>query len=139
VRWTDAAGAAHRESFIPASLRASSVLDDKGLSRADLDIVGMGAKDFTIGRFQFHMRRDPDGADLDLMLKADALKTQEGPRKLVQVYVTLNRAGSLTSLLKGETSWPDADANWRAHGGKATLSQVVAPGVSPEALLAPLY
>jgi hypothetical protein len=139
VRWTDAAGATHSESFIPGSLRASSVLDDKGLSRADFDIVGMGAKDFTIGHFQFHMRRDPIGADLDLMLKADAFKTQEGPRKLVQVYVTLSRAGSLTSLLKGETSWPDADANWRAQGGAAKLSQVAAPGLDPQAILSPLY
>ena len=72
VNWTDAGGTAHDASFLPGSLRASSILDDKGLSRADLDIVGMGAKDFTIGHFQFHMRRDPDGADLDLMLKADA-------------------------------------------------------------------
>ncbi len=133
--WTDAAGAAHSVSFLPGSLRASSILDDKGLSRADLDIVGMGAKDFTIGRFQFHMRRDPDGADLDLMVKADAA----GARKQVQVYVTLSRAASLTSLLKGETSWPDAGANWRAEGGMARLSQVVAPGLDPQATLSPLY
>jgi hypothetical protein len=135
VRWTDAAGAAHSESFLPGSLRASSILNDKGLARADLDIIGMGAKDFTIARFQFHMRRDPDGTDLDLMLRADDF----GKRRLVQVYATLSHANTLTSLLRGESSWPQADANWRAQGGTARLSQVVAPGLSPEALLAPLY
>jgi hypothetical protein len=110
-------------------------MDGKSLTRADLEIVGMGARDFTIGRFELHMRRDPDGADLDLMLKAESV----GKRNLVQVYATLSRAGSLTSLLRGESSWPDTDANWRAQGGVAKLSQVVAPGLDPQAILSPLY
>jgi hypothetical protein len=133
--WTDAGGAAHDASFLPGSLRASSILDDKGVSRADLDIVGMGAKDFAIGHFQFHMRRDPDGADLDLMLKADAA----GSHKDVQVYASLSHARSLAPLLKGQASWPQAVANWRAQGGVARLSQVVAPGLDPQAILSPLY
>lgn len=135
VSWTDNAGTAHRASFLPGSLRASSILDAKGLARADLEIVDMGGKDFTIGRFQLHMRRDPDGTDLDLMLKAESA----GTRKLVQVYAALTHASSLASLLKGETSWPDADTNWRAQGGTAKLSQVVAPGLDPKEILSPFY
>jgi hypothetical protein len=135
VSWTDGAGAAHTASFLPGSLRASSIRDNRGLTRADLDIIGVGGKDFAIGRFQLHMRRDPDGADLDLMLKADSA----GARKLVQVYATLNHANALTSLLRGEKSWPEAAANWRAQGGTANLSQVVAPGLDPQAILSPLY
>lgn len=135
VSWIDGTGAAHTASFLPGALHASSILDHGGLARADLEIVDMGAKDFTIGRFQLHMRRDPDGTDLDLMLKAESA----GARKLVQVYATLSRAGSLAGLLRGQTSWPQADANWRAQGGAAKLSQVVAPGLDPQALLSPLY
>ena len=135
VRWTDAQGGAQAASFLPGSMRGSSIADTQGLRRFDLDIVGLAAKDFAIGRFQFHMRRDPDGADLDLMLRADAA----GPRKQVQVYALLSRAGSLISLLRGETSLPDATANWRAQGGKAKLSQVVAPGLAADTLLSPLY
>jgi hypothetical protein len=135
ANWTDAAGAAHAASFLPGSLRASSILDGKGLARADLDLVDMRGKDFNIGHFQFHMRRDPDGTDLDLMLRADAA----GARKQVQVYATLSRARSLAPLLKGESSWPAASANWRAQGGMARLSQVIAPGLDPQAILSPLY
>lgn len=135
LSWTDGTGATHSISFLPGALRASSIVDGRGLTRADLEIVGMGAKDFTIGRFQLHMRRDPDGADLDLMLKAESV----GTRNLVQAYATLSRANSLTALLKGESSWPAADANWRAQGGVAKLSQVVAPGLDPQTLLSPLY
>ena len=135
LSWTDGAGTAHRVSFLPGSLRASSILDAKGLARADLEIVDMSGTDFTVGRFQLHMRRDPDGADLDLMLKAESA----GTRKLVQAYATLTHAGSLSSLLKGETPWPEADAKWRAQGGTANLSQVAAPGLDPKEILSPLY
>jgi hypothetical protein len=135
VRWTDADGGAHQAAFLPASMRGSSIAGAQGLRRFDLDIVGMGGKDFAIGRFQFHMRRNPDGADLDLMLRTDAA----GARKQVQIYATLSRAGSLISLLEGKTSLPEAHANWRAQGGKARLSQVVAPGLDAEKLLSPLY
>ena len=135
VSWTDDAGAVHEASFLPGALRASSVRDDRGLARADLEIIGLAGKDFAIGRFQLHMRRDPDGADLDLMLKAESA----GTRKLVQVYATLSHANTLTSLLQGEKSWPEADANWRAQGGEAKLSLVVAPGLDPQTILSPLY
>jgi hypothetical protein len=135
VSWTDAGGGAHAATFVPASLHASSIHDAKGLRRADLDIVGLGAKDFKIGRLQFHMRRDPDGADLDLMLRLD----NWDKHKQVQVYATLTRANILATFLRGEESWPDTVADWRAQYGKAKLSQVVAPGLDPTALLSPLY
>jgi hypothetical protein len=139
LNWTGADGSNHAASFLPGSMHGSSITDAKGLRRFDLDIVDMGGQDFTIGRLQFHMRRDPDGSDLDLMLKADALQTHTVSAEKLQLYTTLNRAGSLMTLLRGETPWPQATANWRAQGGKANLTQVIAPGLSPDALLSPLY
>ncbi len=138
VAWTDGDGKPRATEFLPASMRGSSIVDVRGLRRFDLDIIGLGAKDFTVARLQFHMRRDPDGSDLDLMFKADALKTQGEPRTL-QVYALLSHGGALSPLLRGEKSWPEATAGWRAQGGVAKLSQVLAPGIVPEALLAPLY
>ncbi len=135
LQWTDAKGGPHAASFIPGSLHASSVEDARGLRRADLDIVDLGSKDFVIGRAQFHMRRDPDGKDLDLMLRLE----NWGARKEVQVYATLTNAQAFEALLQGAQAWPEAAAAWKAQGGKAKLSQVVAPGLDPETLLAPLY
>jgi hypothetical protein len=97
--------------------------------------VDMAGQGFAIGRLQFHMRRDPDGSDLDLMFKADAVNA----RRQIQVYALLSPAGPLAALLKGEASWPQATAGWRAQGGKAKLSQVVAPGLAADAILSPLY
>ncbi len=134
--WTDAAGGAHAASFLPASMRGSSIADPAGLRRFDLDIIGMDGEGFAAGRFQFHMRRDPDGADLDLMLKIDSLKTQSAPQNL-QVYATLSQAKALAALLAGEMAWSEADANWKTQGGTAKLSQVIGP-VANE-ILTPLY
>jgi hypothetical protein len=138
VSFVPAGKAALDASFLPASMRGSSITDARGLRRFDLDIIGLGATDFTIGRLQFHMRRDPDGADLDLMLQADSLKTEGKPRN-IQAYATLSRANALTEFLAGDMAWPQAAANWQAQGGKAKLSQVIAPGLDAEALLSPLY
>ena len=135
VSWTDGSGGAHAARFLPASLHASSVEADNGLRRFDVDVVDAGSKDFTIGRFQFHMRRDPDGQSLDLMLRID----NWDKRKLVQVYATLSQGNAFDALLKGKQAWPEAAGAWRTQGGKAKLSQVVAPGLDPEALLSPLY
>jgi hypothetical protein len=99
----------------------------------------MGGQDFTIGRLQFHMRRDPDGSDLDLMFKADALQTHTLKAEKLQFYTTLNRAESLMALLRGEMPWPQATASWRAQGGKAKPSQVIAPGLAADGILSPLY
>ncbi|MBW8708792.1 MAG: DUF2125 domain-containing protein [Alphaproteobacteria bacterium] len=131
--WTDAAGGAQHVDFLPGSLRASSVTGAKGLLRADLDIANMTGKDIKIGRLQFHMRRD--GGALDLMLQADAV----GKRKQVQAYAILNQGDAFARLLKGAQSWPEAATTWQAAGGKAKFSQVIAPGLDPNALLSPLY
>lgn len=133
VSWTDASGAARQLDFLPGSLRASSVTGPEGLVRADLDIVNLAAKTVLIGRLQLHMRRD--GRDLDLMLQADAA----GKAKQVQVYAVLSHGDAFAGLLQGKQSWPEAATAWRAQGGTAKLSQVIAPGLDPATLLSPLY
>ena len=135
--WTSGNGVPGRITFVPGTLRASSIQDGRGLRRFDLDIVDLANSDFMIGRFQFHLRRDPDGKDLDLMVKADGMRRMTPAN--VQAYVTLNRIGALAPLLHGQSSWPQATAAWRAQGGTAKLSQVIAPGVDLDKALSPLY
>jgi hypothetical protein len=142
LTWTGADGRAHSIAFLPGALHASSILRDGGLSRFDLDIADAGSKSLVAGRFQFHMRRDPDGRSLDLMLRADGIKSpgKAGPPATdVQAYVSLSNASALAPLLRGDVSWPQAARAWRAGGGAARLSQVGAQGGSPAELLSPLY
>jgi hypothetical protein len=138
ARWTDADGHPHAASFLPGSMRGSSILDAQGLKRFDLDIVDMAVSNLAFTRFQFHVRRASTG--LDLMLKAEPLKSA-ADRKAAefQVYASLNQADAWAALLGGDMSWPQADAQWRARGGKAGLSQLIAPEMSADLLLSPLY
>ncbi len=139
VRWTWANGKVQHASFLPGTMRGSSLLDAKGLRRFDLDIVDLGGKSFAIARLQFHMRRDPDGSDLDLMFGTDALQFEGVKLGNLQLYVTLSQLDALLPLLRGETSWPQAAQHWRELGGRAKLSNGLLAGLSPVWRLSPLY
>ncbi len=136
LEWVAGDGRAHSADFLPGTLRGSSVLDARGLARADIDIVDAAGKDFAARRLQFHMRRDPDGRDLDLMVKADALTGFGAPVKLVQAYVTLTRADTLSPLLDGVAFWPDAARAWHGQGGTVKLDKGVEPDMAARALSA---
>jgi len=139
VAWTGADGAPHDVDFLPGSLHASSVMGSKGLAGFDLDIADAVGKSLAAGRFQFHMRHDPDGHSLDLMLRADEVRGLGAPRKLMQAYAVLSNAPAMAPLLRGEARWPDAARDWRLRGGTVRLSQVAAPDLAPDALLSSLY
>ena len=139
VRWTWSNGKEQHAVFLPATMRGSSILDQKGLNRFDLDIVDLGGDSFAIGRLQFHLRRDPDGSDLDLMLRADELALDRVKLGDLQLYVTLDKAQALLPLLRGDVSWPQAARQWRDQGGKAKLSKGLLAALSPVWRLSPLY
>lgn len=139
LSWTGSNGKPRHISFLPGAMRGSSTTGAQGLSRFDLDIMNLGDSAFTIDRFQFHMRRDPNGQDLDLMFKTEGLQTLGLKLGSLQFYATLSQANALAPLLKGAMSWPDAAAKWRAQGGGAKLSQVAGKGLAPDLFLSPLY
>jgi hypothetical protein len=138
-------------SFQVGSLRASSINTANGLARFDLDMASAGESGWTVSRFQFHMRRDPDGKNLDLMFQLDGLQMRIRPIAGLALtvkpgnlsfYATLDHLDSLKGFLGGTASWPEAVETWRAAGGKATLSQVKAGGanlLAPQVLTSPLY
>jgi hypothetical protein len=139
VRWTWSNGKPQHASFLPATMHGSSILDATGLNRFDLDIANLGGNSFAIARLQFHMRRDPDGRDLDLMLRTDGLKLGGLTADNLELYATLSQLGALMPLLRGEASWPETAKNWRAQGGTAKLSKGLAAALSPAWRLSPLY
>jgi len=139
VRWTWSNGKLQHASFLPATMRGSTILDAKGLSRFDLDITNLGGNSFTIGRLQFHLRRDPDGSDLDLMFRTDGLQLAGLKAGSLELYATLSQLRALMPLLRGEASWPEAVKSWRAQGGTAKLSKGLAAALTPVWRQSPLY
>ncbi|MDB5734776.1 MAG: hypothetical protein JWP16_2424 [Alphaproteobacteria bacterium] len=136
LEWVAGDGKEHAVDFLPGTMRGSSVVGARGLSRVDIDIVDAAGTGFTAQRLQFHMRRDPDGRDLDLMVKADALTGFGAPIALVQAYVTLSQADTLAPLLQGTAYWPDAVRAWHGHGGEMKLDKSVEPDRAARALSA---
>jgi hypothetical protein len=122
ISWTGPNGESRAASFQSGSMRGSSILGPEGLIRFDLDIAELGGPDFTLTRFQFHMRRDPDGSSLDLMASTDGLPFGAKRLQHRQLYLTLTKAEPLLPLLRGEASWPEAVRRWRAGGGSEKLS-----------------
>jgi hypothetical protein len=159
--WTDADGARHQLTFLPASLRASSIANDKGLLRFDLDMLDAGGTDsdgqrFTVSRAQLHMRHDPKQDGLDLVLSAVEAKdpaTPFGARiKSLTLYARVTQGSAFARLLAGQTGWMDALMAWRHQGGaivpgpvdiqsSALTTKAVTPELQPRlrALLFPFY
>jgi hypothetical protein len=139
LSWTSGGGNRFAVTFLPGSLRASAIIGRDGLARFDLDAVAVGGTEnngapFAAGRIQFHLRRDPGGRELDLMASGDNLKVGNGksaPRiNNVTLYSNLSQLPVIIPLLRGEKSWSDAAANWRAQGGRVVLQKVAVQPVN---------
>ena len=136
LEWVAGDGKTHSADFLPATMRGSSITDKRGLARADIDVMDAAGDGFTARRLQFHMRRDPDGRDLDRMVKADDLRESGAPARQVQAYVTLSQSNQFAPLLQGVALWPDVVRAWHGHGGEMTLTQGTLPDVAARALSA---
>jgi hypothetical protein len=152
LRFALADGVNSSLSFQVGSLRASSINNKSGLARFDLDMADASDPGWALSRFQFHMRRDPDAKNLDLMFEMDGLQLQIRPGIAgltlhlkpgnLSFYASLSRLDVLEDLLGGKASWPQTAERWRALGGKATFSQIKRGAVTvitPQILTSPLY
>lgn len=161
LAWIDADGGQHSLSFLPGSLRASVIADNRGVARFDLDMLDANGKDtsgaaFTLGRAQLHMRRDPNSDALDLVLSAVEVKDADTPfgghiRKM-DIYNHVTQGSAFARLLAGQSGWMDAIMAWRHRGGDihtgpvdiesaALTTKSAGPELQPRlrALLFPLY
>jgi len=160
LAWTDADGAQHQLTFLPATLHASVIEDGRGISRFDLDMLDAGGKAtggaaFTIGRAQFHLRRDPKADALDVALSAVEAK---GPTPFgdhirdMEIYGQITQGTAFSRLLTGKSGLMDALMAWRHDGGKLVTEKIgiqssglttqsAGPGLEPalRTLLFPLY
>jgi hypothetical protein len=133
LAWTDADNQRHQLSFLPASLRASTIANDKGLTRFDLDLLGAGGKDtdgaaFTIARAQLHMRRDPGTDALDLTASALDVKDPATPFgdhiRTMEIYSRITHGSAFARLLGGQEGWMDAIMAWKHRGGEIAIDRV---------------
>lgn len=126
LAWTDADGVRHQLSFLPATLRASAIADNRGLARFDLDMLDASGKDgdganFTAARVQLHLRRDPKEDALDLALSAEEVKGPSTPFgdhiRTLDLYSRISQGSAFGRLLSGRAGWMDALMAWRQQNG----------------------
>ena len=120
LSWHDGGGRAHATRFLPGTLHASAVIDVRGLIRFDLDMHAAAGEAYSAARMQLHLRRDPDGSDLDMVAGADQFQKKGNPAFSVgnvRWSATVSEAAALMPLLAGQTAWPDGIAAWKAKGG----------------------
>jgi hypothetical protein len=134
LEWVADGGKTHSADFLPGTMRASSTTDARGLARADLDIVDADGQGFTARRLQFHMRRDPDGTDLDVMARTDDFNGFGEKAPLAEAYYTLTDSALLMPLLDGKALWPDVVRAWHGGGGRQKLTRGTRPDLAATAL-----
>jgi len=136
LSWTDGESKTHALKFLPGLLHASTVMDERGLLRFDLETVAAAGSDnagvaFTAAHAQLHLRRDPKLDALDLMVSGDGIKTSGiiaglfgDTIKNLKVYATLTQGQAFAPLLEGRGSWAAASADWHAKGGQVAIGPV---------------
>ncbi|HEY1838007.1 MAG TPA: DUF2125 domain-containing protein [Rhizomicrobium sp.] len=130
LSWTDSEHAHHVWTFVPGSLRASSIVVNGALARFDMDIVGIGSPELSAGGAQIHIRRDPSKHAIDIFFSGDAVHLS-GPLqsgfgdtiKTLRVGGSFVPGASLAPLLGGKADWRSAFEAWRAAGGKLGIDR----------------
>lgn len=122
--WTDSARSRHHFVFVPGSLQASAISSEGRLLRFDLDINGIGSREFTGARMQLHFRKSPGRDAIDVVLSADdlhlwpALEAGFGPGlSKLDVQSTIFPAAPFAGLFAGGDTWSDATEKWRQEKG----------------------
>jgi hypothetical protein len=130
LSWTDSEHEHHVWTFVPGSMRASSIVVSGRLSRFDMDIVGIGSPDLSAGRAQLHIRRDPGKDAVDIYLTGDAIHLSPALQSgFGDTIRTLRFGGSLApgaplvTLLDGKSDWRSAFEAWRNANGRFAISQ----------------
>jgi len=134
-------GQPSRVTYItPAIARASAMIEDNRLTRFDLDIRGLEAKDaraapeqnrtFMADRLQFHMLGRSDDS-IDIALKVENAMIGEGYKPklpgalaLADLRGKVLQGSSFEVLERGGGSLTDALENWRQNGGKVEVERL---------------
>jgi hypothetical protein len=136
-----APGTVPRVTYVtPAIARASAIFVTGKLTRFDLDLWGVQAKEATVGadpkatftadRAQLHLLAHPDNT-VDVAVQIANAKIGAGYTRLVELALpTLALMGKLTqaqafgSLTSGQTSIADAASAWRQNAGVLSVSDL---------------
>jgi hypothetical protein len=131
LSWTDLDGVHHALPFEVGEWHASSITDERGLKRFDMDLIGFGSPALTAARVQMHARLDPAGTGIDLAGAADQVRPSPALASLfgdTMSQVRLNASVSpllvFDALRMGRSDWQDTLEGWRKAGGALQIDDL---------------
>lgn len=129
LSWRDGRGAGHRFAFLPGTFRASAILQNGKLLRFDSEIVDLDGDAFRAAQAQLHLRARAEAIDLYLSLAGAHLDGGYAAAlgsDISQLIAdaTLDRAGALDPLLRGDRAPDAALEGWRQAGGRFTVKKL---------------
>ena len=124
LTWTDLEHGHHVLPFAVGEWHASSIVDEGGLLRFDMDLVGLGSPALTAARLQLHARMDPKNNAVDVAGEVDSLRPAAlasslfgGAINQARFVASATPAHSFNRIRAAEASWQDALESWRKAGG----------------------
>ncbi|HEV2652252.1 MAG TPA: DUF2125 domain-containing protein [Rhizomicrobium sp.] len=129
LTWHDLKGGTHTLPFQVGELHASSIENEHGMARIDIDCIGFGSPALTAARLQLHMRVNPNGRAIDVAADGDAVHLSPPLVSLfgdtlnqIRAEITVAPSTAFAGLRTGHASWVDAVEGWRTAGGTADVS-----------------
>lgn len=124
LTWTDLERRHHVLPFEVGEWHASSIADEHGLKRFDMDLIGFGSPALTLARAQLHARLNPRGGAVDIAGEADAVRPSTVPPSLFGDTITqalfvasLKPSRSFDAIRAANASWEHTLETWRKAGG----------------------
>jgi len=124
LSWTDLAGGHHTMPFEVGEWHASSIADEHGLTRFDMDLIGFGSPALTATRIGIHARVNPNADAIDIAGEVDSLTPRAQPASLfgrtilqARFSASAKPSRSFAAIRAGEASWEDALEGFRRSGG----------------------
>jgi hypothetical protein len=121
LSWTRTDGTQAQATLRSGALRASAVLDRGGLARFDLDAISLLSNNFSAGRAQFHLRRDPVQDAIDIVIDGQNLHfSGDAKAGLPQGFSRMRIEGRLLPgaplgpLLAAKAPWREVVDRWHA-------------------------
>lgn len=131
VTWTDLDGVHHAMPFEVGEWHLSSIADQHGLKRVDMDLIGFGSPALTAARVQIHARLNPAGTGIDIAAAADQVRPSPPLASpfgdmIARVRVNASAAPShaFTAIRNARASWQDALESWRKAGGSVKVDDL---------------
>ena len=124
VSWIDLAGRHHTMPFEVGEWHASSIVDEHGLTRFDMDLIGFGSPALTAARVGLHARTNPKSDAIDVAGEVVSLRPVAQPASLFGPTITRARVSAsatpsrpFAAIRAAEANWESALDGWRRSGG----------------------